>query len=78
MVKKFPIKPIHPERICWGCDRYCRTDSLICGNGTVATPHPWELFGDDWMEWGLQSQEPVDDTDAADSAVSASARPPPR
>jgi hypothetical protein len=62
MTKKFPIKPANPERICWGCDRYCPSHSLQCGNGTVATPHPSELFGDDWMEWGL---------DATNTAVAA-------
>lgn len=44
--------PAHPERICWGCDRYCPADAMICGNGSVATLHPSELFGDDWMQWG--------------------------
>jgi hypothetical protein len=28
----------------------------MCGNGTVATPHPSELFGDDWMDWGLDAK----------------------
>jgi hypothetical protein len=55
MAKKFPIKPANPERICWGCDKYCPADSLACGNGTVATLHPSELFGEDWMEWGLDA-----------------------
>lgn len=55
MTKKFPVNPGHPERICWGCDRYCRADALMCGNGTVATMHPAELFGADWMEWGLDA-----------------------
>jgi hypothetical protein len=41
--------PAHPERVCWGCDRYCSADDLACGNGTIRTPHPRELFGDDWM-----------------------------
>lgn len=40
MAKKFPIVPLHPERICWGCDTCCPADSLVCGNGTVRTPHP--------------------------------------
>ena len=53
MAKKFPIRPAHPERICWGCDRFCPADALMCGNGTVATLHPSELFGEDWMDWGL-------------------------
>lgn len=56
MAKKFPINPAHPERICWGCDRYCPADALLCGNGTVATLHPAELFGDDWMTWGLDAR----------------------
>jgi hypothetical protein len=68
MAKKFPIKPANPERICWGCDRFCPADSLQCGNGTIATPHPSELFGDDWMEWGLGARpasEPAATTDVA-------------
>ncbi len=51
MAKKFPIIPLHPERICWGCDKYCAADSMMCGNGSVRTPHPSELFGDDWADW---------------------------
>ena len=58
MAKKFPIHPQHPERICWGSDKYCPADSMVCGNGSVATPHPSELFGDDWMSWGLDAREP--------------------
>jgi len=61
MAKKFPIKPAHPERICWGCDKYCPVDSMACGNGSVATPHPSELFGDDWMEWGLDAGKADDE-----------------
>ena len=45
------VLPAHPERICWGCDKYCGADDLACGNGTIRTPHPCELFGDDWLEW---------------------------
>lgn len=48
---KLPMLPSHPERVCWGCDQYCPADSLACGNGTERTPHPCELFGDDWYEW---------------------------
>ena len=57
MVKKFPIKPANPELICWGCDKYCPADALQCGNGSVATPHPSVLFGDDWMSWGLDARK---------------------
>ena len=42
--------PKHPERICWGCDRYCPANDLSCGNGTIRTPHPIELLGDDWCD----------------------------
>lgn len=45
------LHPKHPERICWGCDRYCPADDLACGNGTIRTAHLAELFGDDWLDW---------------------------
>ncbi|HWR13715.1 MAG TPA: DUF3079 domain-containing protein [Terriglobales bacterium] len=48
---KIPLHPKNPERICWGCDLYCPADSLRCGNGTIRTQHPIELFGEDWAEW---------------------------
>ncbi|MBS1851598.1 MAG: DUF3079 domain-containing protein [Acidobacteria bacterium] len=47
------LHPKYPERICWGCDQYCPADGLRCGNGTIRTPHPVELFGDDWLAWEL-------------------------
>lgn len=50
------LHPKHPERVCWGCERYCPADQLACGNGTVRTPHPCELFGEDWCEWGEERQ----------------------
>ncbi len=54
---KLPVRPKNPERICWGCDKYCPADSLACGNGTIRTQHPVELFGDDWMEWEVAPAE---------------------
>ena len=48
MAKKFPSNPPHPERLCWGCDLYCPATDLRCGNGSDRTPHPSELWGDDW------------------------------
>ena len=71
MAKKFPIKPANPERICWGCERYCPADKLMCGNGTVAAPHPSELFGDDWMEWGLDANQGSASDSLAASACAA-------
>lgn len=55
MAKKFPVNPEHPERLCWGCDQYCPVGSLACGNGSERTQHPSELFGADWLEWGIDS-----------------------
>jgi hypothetical protein len=54
-MSKRPLRPSHPERICWGCDKYCPADDLGCANGTIRTPHPCELFGDDWLEWSLDA-----------------------
>jgi hypothetical protein len=50
-IRKALLQPKHPERVCWGCDLYCPADDLACGNGTIRTPHPIELFGEDWLEW---------------------------
>ena len=50
-IVKYSLHPRHPERICWGCDKLCPADSLACGNGTIRTLHPVELFGEDWVEW---------------------------
>ncbi|MBA3057863.1 MAG: DUF3079 domain-containing protein [Gammaproteobacteria bacterium] len=50
MNKKFPIHPAKPERLCWGCDQYCSIDAMACSN--ERSPHPVELFGPDWLEWG--------------------------
>jgi hypothetical protein len=48
---RVPLNPARPERICWGCEQYCPADSLACGNGTIRSMHPAELFGSDWLEW---------------------------
>ena len=48
---RLPLHPRRPENVCWGCDRYCPANDLGCGNGTIRTPHPTELFGEDWEEW---------------------------
>ena len=56
--KKFPIHPARPERNCWGCDRYCAADAMLCGNGSERTQHPVELFGDDWLD-GAPARSPI-------------------
>ncbi|MFN7979157.1 MAG: DUF3079 domain-containing protein [Vicinamibacterales bacterium] len=60
-----PLRPAHPERTCWGCDRYCPATDLACGNGTVRTQHPCELFGDDWLTWA--ERETSDGPDAIET-----------
>ena len=63
---KIPLHPKNPDRICWGCDKFCPAESLACGNGTIRTQHPAELFGEDWLEWAeerdsqVRKSEPVD------------------
>ena len=60
---KIPLNPAHPERTCWGCDLYCPAGDLRCGNGTIRTMHPCELFGPDWLDWATRergSAEPAD------------------
>jgi hypothetical protein len=68
MAKPFPLHPKHPERICWGCDRYCAATDLACGNGADRTMHPAEMLGDDWYEhgdWGVVPEPPVTDEPSA-------------
>ena len=59
---RIALKPKYPERVCWGCDLYCPAADLACGNGTIRTPHPIELFGEDWQEW-ISAQEFTDAPD---------------
>jgi hypothetical protein len=62
MAKKFPLNPPHPERICWGCDRYCPATNLACGNGADRTMHPAEMLGDDWYQfgdWGIEAPNTI-------------------
>jgi hypothetical protein len=63
------LHPAHPERTCWGCDRYCARDELACGNGSDRTQHPVEIFGDDWMEWGLPPEPAADKAPAMNGAA---------
>ena len=49
--KRFPVNPPHPERNCWGCDRYCAANAMLCGNGSDRTQHPIETFGPGWETW---------------------------
>ncbi|HEX5070272.1 MAG TPA: DUF3079 domain-containing protein [Vicinamibacterales bacterium] len=77
MPRPIPLRPRHPDRACWGCDKYCSADDLACGNGTIRTPHPIELFGDDWLEWSEQRSRPADAAVTATSTDTSSGLPPP-
>ncbi|CAM2164051.1 DUF3079 domain-containing protein [Paraburkholderia sacchari] len=70
MAKKIPLYPKHPERICWGCDRYCPASSLSCGNGSSRTQHPIELLGDDWLDYGDWGFEASDEDVSATTSAS--------
>jgi hypothetical protein len=62
--KKFPQNPAHPERTCWGCDRYCAANAMLCGNGSERSQHPAELFGPDWAEWEAPQEQAPAQTDS--------------
>lgn len=66
LAKKFPLHPKHPERVCWGCDKYCAAKDLQCGNGSGRTQHPAEMLGDDWYQWGDWGIEDAPDPTAQD------------
>ena len=68
MAKKIPLHPKRPEQICWGCDKYCPVKAMRCGNGTERTPHPVELFGEDWLDWALDAPERQNDASAQGSS----------
>ena len=53
------LHPRFPERVCWGCDKFCPADDLACGGGTIRTPHPVEIFGDDWTPNDLPPVKPA-------------------
>jgi hypothetical protein len=66
MAKRFPLHPKHPERVCWGCDKYCSAKDLQCGNGSGRTQHPAEMLGDDWYQWGDWGIEDAPDPTAGE------------
>ena len=35
------FRPSHPERVCWGCDKYCPADELTCGNDSERRAGPF-------------------------------------
>ena len=54
---KIPVRPGHPERICWGCEHLCPATDMRCGNGTDRAQHPIELWGEDWTSVGSEEAE---------------------
>jgi hypothetical protein len=55
MTRRLPLRPGHPERVCWGCEKFCAANDMACGNGTDRAQHPIEIFGDDWLDVGLDA-----------------------
>ena len=72
---RLPLHPKHPERVCWGCDKFCPADELTCGNGTERTSHPVELFGPDWYLSVEGSEIAADDPPANGTPEPAPKRP---
>mgnify|MGYP001757427768 FL=1 len=75
MSKRFPENPPHPERNCWGCDRYCAANAMLCGNGSERTQHPVETFGPGWEDWSgipepVATRVPAEDLNAARTRTS--------
>jgi hypothetical protein len=75
MGKSSLVRPKNPERICWGCDRYCPANDLVCGNGTIRTPHPIELLGEDWLEQEQERYKTIDSNKCSSAATGSSVRP---
>jgi hypothetical protein len=78
MPKKIPFNPAHPERICWGCDKYCAVGAMMCGNGSDRAQHPYELFGEYWCDWSADGEDAHPETAAtldADGVDRSSAEP---
>jgi len=73
MAVKFPIRPGHPERICWGCEHFCPADDMRCGNGTDRAQHPIELWGEDWMSIGREETQ-AQPTDPPESSSAVAGR----
>jgi hypothetical protein len=73
MVKRFPIHPAHPERTCWGCDKFCAAADMACGNGSERAQHPAELFGPDWQVWMPPPAAGAADDSASGSPATAAA-----
>lgn len=70
-LKVSSIHPRHPERVCWGCEKLCPVNHLMCRETRAA--HPAELFGDDW--WEASNPQPTAGAMDAESAAGDSASP---
>ena len=72
-----PLHPKHPDRVCWGCERFCPANDLACGNGTIRTPHPLELYGADWVEWARENGIEIGGPDVSEHVTEESRATPP-
>lgn len=53
----YPLHPKHPERVCWGCDKFCPANDLRCEKERAQ--HPVELYGDNWDREAEEAVRPV-------------------
>lgn len=67
---RIPRRPKHPERICWGCERYCPITNMGCPKDR--TPHPIELFDEGWDDGDDETQISDEDDRRFRSSDSAS------
>ncbi|MBW4053535.1 MAG: DUF3079 domain-containing protein [Proteobacteria bacterium] len=76
-MRKFSIRPGHPERICWGCEHLCPANDMRCGNGTERAQHPIELWGEDWESVGkdFEDHDPSDAPARMDDPLRGAATP---
>lgn len=66
-MSRVPLRPKHPERVCWGCDRYCPVSNMGCSKDR--TEHPIEVFGE---EWALEAEAREEERAAAELSLAAS------
>jgi hypothetical protein len=74
-MRKIPLRPGHPERICWGCEHLCPADDMRCGNGTERAQHPIELWGEDWQTVGndTETEDPEEACTVAGAVLAGAA-----
>jgi hypothetical protein len=50
--------PGKPRQNCWGCGNHCPSHQRRCEGVTPRTPHPSEVWGEDWAELAEWAEVP--------------------